>query len=222
MIIYNLHNSSLIKKRVRMLEEIFNTVPVQYCFVTGSFLYKERYNDIDVFVITRSKKELTVSNKKVKITIIEFNDLHSLLSHSLMKSCVAKNILPLKPLKVTLTDYWHVINEAVPTLLNQKRNYHKEVRFLVLYTEYMKNGVVLDSFELDEKVHTLKTYHDVLNYVKENVPQSIRQQRTTSYLKKFMYTQAGLYKKHAEYKAQRFLYQLAHSITQNNGRLSRI
>ncbi|MBS3136820.1 hypothetical protein J4232_00160 [Candidatus Woesearchaeota archaeon] len=55
-------------------------------------------------------------------------------------SCVSKNMLPKKQLKVTLSDYWHVINEGIPTLLNQKSKYHKDVRFLILYTEYFKTG----------------------------------------------------------------------------------
>ena len=37
-----------------------------------------------------------------------------------LKVCIAKNILPAKQLKVTFSDYWNVINEAIPTLMNEK------------------------------------------------------------------------------------------------------
>ena len=123
MIIYNPHNETTLSERLKEAGELLAQIPAKYCFITGSFLYKEKYKDIDVFVITRSKTEITLKNKKVKITTIDFNDLYSLFYRSVSKSCIAKSILPAKQLKVTLTDYWRVINEAIPTLLNQKNKF---------------------------------------------------------------------------------------------------
>ena len=58
MIIYNPQNERMIKERIERAEALLNQVPAKYCFITGSFLYKEKYNDIDVFVISRTKKEI--------------------------------------------------------------------------------------------------------------------------------------------------------------------
>lgn len=209
MIIYNPTNERIINERIKQAEGILNQIPVKYCFITGSFLYKKRYGDIDVFVVSRSKKKFKVGGK-VKITVIDFNDLYSLFYHSISKSCIAKNILPSRPLKVTLADYWQVINEAVPTVLNRKNKYHKDVRYLLLYTEYFKSGEIIDTFQLDKKVNGFKSYKQILEYVKEEIPLVIGKKNKKSYLKKFFYTQAGFYKGMA-YKAQRFLYDLAHS-----------
>ncbi len=213
MIIYNPHNAGIIKERIKVAEQLLNEIRAKYCFITGSFLYKEKYRDIDIFAVTRSKKEIKVSNKKAKVTIIDFNDLHSLFYHSLSKSCIAKNILPLKPLKATLSDYWHVVNEAVPTLLNQKNKYHKDVRFLILYTEYFKTAEVMDTVQLDQKIRSFKNYKDVLTYVKTSVPEIMRKMQKGSYLRRFFYTQAGHYKGLRAYDAQQFLYELTHAIT---------
>ena len=176
-------------------------------------MYKKEYKDIDVFVVSRSKKAMKVDNKKVKITIIDFNDISSLLYHSISKSCVAKNILPRKPLKVTMSDYWHVVNEAVPTILNQKNAYRKEVRFLVLYTEYFRTGEILDTFQLDSNIRSFMGYKSILHYIKQQTPAAIVQNMNKSYLKRFFYTQAGVYKGLRMYDAQDFLYKLTHSIT---------
>ncbi len=211
MIIYNPQN--IIKERIKEAEEILNQISVKHCFISGSFLYKEHYNDIDLFVISRTKKRLKVINKKVKITFIDFNDLHSLFYHSISKSCLAKNILPTKSLKVTTADYWQVINEAVPTILNQKDKYHKDVRFLILYTEYFKTDNILDTFELNQKIEKFVDYQEILQYVEKVVPEIIKKKIKKSYLKRFFYTQAGFYKDLLEYKAQKFLYQLTHKIT---------
>ena len=140
MIIYNPSNEAILKERISEAEKLLSQIPTKYCFITGSFLYKENYNDMDVFVISRTKKMLKLENKKVKITVIDFNDLYSLFYHSITKSCISRNILPKRPLKVTLSDYWQVINEAIPTLLNQKNKYHKDVRSLILYTALCKKS----------------------------------------------------------------------------------
>jgi len=213
MIVYNPHNLIFLKDRLKEAQDLLNQIPNRYCFITGSFLYKERYNDIDVFVVSRTKKKLKVNNDKVRITIIDFNDLYSLFYHSISKSCIAKNFLPVKPLKVTLSDYWGVINEAIPTLLNQKNRFHKNIRFLILYTEYFKTGVVLDTFQLDEKINKFKNYKQILNYIKDNVPQIFVKRMKNYYLKRFFYTQAGHYKDSLEYSSQNFLYYLTHQVT---------
>ena len=158
-------------------------------------------------------------NKKVKITIIDFNDLYSLFYHSISKSCIAKSILPEKPLKVTTADYWQVLNEAVPTLLNEKKKYHKDVRFLILYTEYFKTRTILDSFELNEKIGGFKSYKEILDYIGREVPAIIKKRNKKSYLRRFFYTQAGYYKDiKDQYDAQNILYNLTHAITRGVAR----
>ncbi len=212
MIIYNPHSERLLIERLKEAEELLAKIPAKQGFITGSFLYKEKYKDIDVFVVTRSKKEITLKNKKVKITTIDFNELYSLFYHSVSKSCVAKNILPARPLKVTLSDYWQVINEAIPTLLNGKNKFHKNVRFLILYTEYFKTGEVLDTFQLNEKINSFEDYNDVMEYVKRELPNIINNSAKPSYVKRLFYTQAGYYKELKEYAAQSFLYELTHEV----------
>ena len=212
MIIYNPHNEPLLNQRVKEAEELLAKIPAKYSFITGSFLFKEKYKDIDIFAVTRSKKEMVIKDKKVKITVIDFNDLYSLFYHSVSKSCIAKNLLPRRPLKVTLSDYWQVINEAVPTLLNQKDKFHKQVRFLVLYTEYLKNGEVLDTFQLNEKINSFKNYRGVITYIKPELLAIIHKQAKPSYIKRFFYTQAGYYKGLREYHAQSFLYELTREV----------
>jgi hypothetical protein len=213
MIIYNPHNETMIAERIGKAKELLEQIPAKHCFITGSFLYKQDYKDIDIFVISRTKKKLKIDNKKVKITVIDFNDLYSLFYHSVSKSCIAKNILPIKQLKVTLSDYWHVINEAVPTILNRKDKYHKDIRFLALYTEYFRTGKVLDTYQLAKKIALFRNYEDILDYVKDNVPTIIGKHKKKSYLKRFFYTQAGFYKDSLKYDAQQFLYNLTHEIT---------
>lgn len=212
MIIYNPTNEKILNERIEQAKAILDQIPVKYCFITGSFLYKEKYKDIDIFVISRTKRKFKLENKKIKITILDFNDLYSLFYHSVSKSCIAKNILPQRLLKVTISDYWGVINEAVPILLNEKNKFHKNVRFLILYTEYFKTKEILDTFQLTQKINQFKNYKDIIQYIKNDIVKIIIQNLKLSYAKRFFYTQAKYYK-NSEYEAQTFLYDLIHRIT---------
>ena len=118
-----------------------------------------------------------------------------------------------KPLKVTIADYWQVINEGVPTLMNERDKYHKNVRFLVLYTEYFKTKNVLDTCQLAKKINEFGDYKEILDYVKIEVPSSIIKTIKPNYAKRFFYTQSGYYKSLLDYAAQNFLYKLTHAIT---------
>ncbi len=213
MIIYNPLNERLLDERLKEAQMLLDQVPTKHCFITGSFLFKQNYNDIDIFAITRKKLDVKFTNKKAKLTIIDFNDLYSLFYHSISKSCISKDILPTRPLKVTLSDYWGVVNEAIPTILSQKDKYHKDIRFLVLYTEYFKSGVILDSFQLNHFIATTRNHKDILEYVKRELPGMMNKHGKRSYLKRFFYTQAGYYKDGMEYPSQKFLYELTHLIT---------
>lgn len=216
MFIYTPHNQKILAKRLDQAQQILEEIPTKYCFITGSYLYKEKYKDIDIFIISRSKKSFKLKSKNITLTILDFNQLYSLLYHSLSKSCIAKNVLPKKDLKLTISDYWTVINEAVPTLYNRGKNFKKSIRFLVLYTEYFKTGEVLDSFQLAEKVASFRSTKEVIEYLKKEVPVVMKQHASFTYLKRFFYTQAAVYKELKEYKAQSFLYELTHLITKIN------
>src|SRR3989338_8462458 len=170
MIIYNPNDEDIIKERIEETQKILDSIPAKYCFISGSFLFKKNYKDIDVFIISRTKKEIKPINKKINIIRIDFNDLHSLFCHSASKSCIAKNILPKKPLKATIADYWGVVNEAIPTIMNEKDKYHKNIRFLILYTEYFKNKRILDTYELTREIEKFKNFKEILEYVKREIP----------------------------------------------------
>lgn len=201
----------IIKEREKQAEKIFEKLPYRYCFITGSFLYEKNYNDIDVFVITRSKKKIELKNKTT-IQTLDFNDLHSLFYHSSSKYCIAKNILPKKELKVTIADYWDVVNEAVTAIFNNKKEFKKKIRTLILYTEYLKDNKILDSKDIKEKIEQFKDYKEVLEYIKNNIILIIHKKTNKSYIKRFFYTQSGFYKEHINFKGIEWLYNISKEI----------
>jgi hypothetical protein len=211
MIIYN--PDHMIPERIKEAEKILDKLPYRYCFITGTFLYNKTYGDVDVFVITRSKRKIELE-KRIKISFIDFNDLHSLFYHSITSMCVAKEILPRKELRTTVADYWSIINETVPTLINDKNDFRKAIRSLVLNTEFLENDRILNSYELRNKVNSFTSYIGVLEYIKTHAPLAVKHTVKKSYIRRYFYTQAGFHRQNIKYPGQKDLYDLSHAIAQ--------
>ena len=211
MIIYS--PDHMIPGRIKEAEKILEKLPYRYCFITGTFLYNKKYKDVDVFAITRSKKKIQ-TKKRIKLSIIDFNELHSLFYHSISKMCVAKEVLPKKELRATVANYWSIINETVPTLINEKENFRKAIRSLVLHTEYLENNKILNSYELRTLIHSFKNYGDVLEYIKIHAAIAIKNKAKEGYIKRYFYTQAGFHKHNIQYAGQKDLYDISHAIAQ--------
>ena len=111
-----------------------------------------------------------------------------------------------------MSDYWSVINEAIPTILNNKDNFRKEIRFLVLYTEYLKNNLVLDTFGLKKKIDSFKDYQEVLDYTMKEAPDIICKRSRKSYIKRWLYTYSSYYEDLKEYYSHNILKSLALSV----------
>lgn len=205
MYVYN--PDKIIPERIKQAENILKKIRVKHAFIGGSFLYKRRYKDIDLFLITRTKKEIEIEG--VQVSEIDFNKMHSLFYHSVTKMCVSKNILPKKDLKVTLKDYWKAINYAVPTMANERKS--KNAREVLLYTEYLQTGKILDSFEL-HNITKKMSLKKMLSYIFQNSPNIFRKRMKKSYLFRFFYSYSGFYEDSREYDVYEFLYHFCHHI----------
>src|SRR3989338_3796070 len=56
---------NMIPERVEQAKQILKELGYPKAFISGSFLFKEKYNDIDVFVISSKRKAYRVANKHI-------------------------------------------------------------------------------------------------------------------------------------------------------------
>jgi len=211
-ITYNPQNRKILKGRKEKAEEIFDELPYRYCFISGSFLFSNDYKDIDVFVITRSNKKVHLEDEKINVQVIDFNDLYSLFYHSVKKTCLAKNILPEKDLKTSIKEYWDIVNESLADARNKKKNFSKQIRSLILYTHYLVEDEILDSYDLIRISRKLNTVKKIENYMEENAPKGIARNSKKSYIQRFFYSFASRYKDLLDYKGMEKMYDLTHKI----------
>lgn len=185
MFVYSPEN--ILPERLAEAKKILQRVPYKHAFITGSFLYEEEYNDIDVFIISRTKK--TFEMEGCDVHFIDFNQASSLFFHSVTKQCVSKSVIPVKKLRVRVSDYWELLNEILTPVAGDA-NMKKEARMAILYTVYLSQGVVLDSYSL--KKYSFEK-NDLECFLFNHAPSIFQKHMSLSYLKRFFYSRTKYY-----------------------------
>ncbi len=146
---------SMIPERVEIAKKILKEINYEKAFISGSFLYKQKYNDVDIYVLNKSRKSYNKEEKH--FTFITEKDLHKPLFVSVAKYSVA-NFSPLISLdfhrnsfdKIMFIYQW-VINQI---LENEDK---KELRDLVFEYGLQIENCVLDARSLDLRVQEIKS-----------------------------------------------------------------
>jgi hypothetical protein len=115
--------------------------------VSGSFLYNEKYNDIDVFVISKYEKE-DYKDGKIHINYLPANVEKTLFFQSINAISIS-NFKSERKIEedIDIADVLHLY-EVVILLIIQKDDYLQELRDLIVRLEYISNRVILNSMQL--------------------------------------------------------------------------
>lgn len=136
-----------LNKSIQLLKKYSRKHKNMKMLVSGSFLYNEEYNDIDIFVISKYDKE-DYREGKVHINYLP-PDVEKTL---FFQSIYAVSVSNFKPEGKTEEDFniSDVLSlyEVVVLLILQKDDYLQELRDLILRLEYMSNRVILNSMQL--------------------------------------------------------------------------
>lgn len=117
--------------------------------LTGSFLYSETYNDIDLFIFSKYKKE-DYRWKNIHVTFLHEQMLSSLFAASLMQISVG-NFLPISQsefcvsMEDVLKSYELLVQEIVA-----REPYDKTLRTFLLQLEFRSKRTILNSPQLHQ------------------------------------------------------------------------
>lgn len=154
-----------ISKAIKILKKYSRKHKNMKILMSGSFLYSDKYNDIDIFVISKYNKE-DYREGKVHINYLPQNIEKTLFFQSIH----AISISNFKS-NEAIEDYFNIsdilhIYETVVLLIMQKEAYLQELRELVVTLEYATNKVILNSMQLKiitDKIAKSKNPIQVIN-----------------------------------------------------------
>jgi len=154
--------------------------------ISGSFLYKEKYDDLDLFIISKYKKE-DYKDGKVHINFLPADVENTLFFRSISAISVANftfNETAVKE-KFTLADILHLY-EVVILLMMQNDEYTSELRELILRAEYTSHQIILDSRELKNVVDKVKISKKPIEYLNKYMVAKIINSSTPNTIKKVL------------------------------------
>jgi len=155
--------------------------------VTGSFLYNEKYNDIDIFILSKYNKE-DYREGKVHINFLPADIEKTLFFKSLSAISIANftfDELTIEE-KFSPSDILHLY-EVTILLIMQNDEYINELRELVLRAEYTSHKIILDSRELKEITEKIKRSESPIKVLNKYIITKIINSSTTSVIKKVLH-----------------------------------
>ncbi len=160
-------NGNVRSKRIepakKILEKIQRKHRRQKIILSGSYLFSKKYNDIDVFVISKYDKA-DYQKGKIHVSFLQESALDSLFFSSLAKISISNFKIEEKPqslsLKNVLATYELLINE----ILN-KEDYSSTLRIFLLQVEYFSKETILTPQQLSNLAARISTIAHLSRYL---------------------------------------------------------
>lgn len=154
-----------LKKAIGLLKKYSKKHKNMKILISGSFLYNKKYNDIDIFIISKYGKK-DYREGRIHINYLPV-DIEKTLFFKSIYSISITNFRSEEEIKekFIVEDILHYY-ELVILLLIQKDHYIPELRDLIIMVEYISNRVVLNSMQLKtivDKIANSKNPIEVIN-----------------------------------------------------------
>jgi len=138
-----------LKEAIKIIHKLEHKHKHKKILVSGSFLFNETYNDIDVFIFSKYNKE-DYKKGKIHVTFLPKSALDSLFFSSLYQISLSNfNNSPKNDFKVNLNDVLQSYELLINAMLNEE-DYERTLRDFILKTEYISKGVILNPRQLHD------------------------------------------------------------------------
>jgi hypothetical protein len=136
-----------LEKAIKVLHKLEQKHKGKKMLITGSFLFNNKYNDIDVFIISKYDKE-EYHKSKIHVTFLSESALESLFFSSICQISVSNfEYTPNNTFNITLNTILQTYELLINSILN-KEDYEKNLRDFIVQTEYISKNVILNPKQL--------------------------------------------------------------------------
>jgi len=151
---YFISGDSMIKGRIKKAMDILKELNPEKAFISGSFLYSKKFNDIDIYIISNRRKQYHKGNRH--LIFITEDDLNKSIFISASKYSVSNFFIDPKktPIKrPSFNDLIVTYEIAINEILDNDDQ--KTIRDIIFEYYVQIEGVVLDSFFLYKKTNEI-------------------------------------------------------------------
>ena len=173
--------------------------------ITGSFLYSDKYNDIDIFVISKYEKQ-EYDEGKFHITYFTEDIYDSLFFKSLAKLCVSNKEIKDYSLKEKIDSdtLISLYQELCNDLHTGSKSVKITLREFLLQADFISGLPILDSFELKKQIDNILSLRNSLEVVKNIFTNAIvigvERKKAVKAMKDMIDSYSGLLKEYKQHK----------------------
>lgn len=133
----------------------------KHIFIAGSFLYKEKYNDIDIFVISKYDKE-DYQDGKFHINYLPEDIYYSLFFGSIAKLCISNRKMERLEIKDKINEdtFVSLYQELYNDIDNKFVGVKKILREFLLQAAYLSKSPLPASDELQKQIDAILDFKD--------------------------------------------------------------
>ena len=143
-----------LQKAKTLLKKFAKKYPRMKMFISGSYLFKKKYMDIDLFIISPHKKE-DYRNGLVHINFLPLDIEQTLFFHSAKSVSVMNFATTQKMTQQPLLEEILGLYELVILLCLQKQPFIQPLREFILKMEYLLHRVIFNPFQLSMAINAL-------------------------------------------------------------------
>ena len=164
----------ILKLAISYLKKYSRKFKNKHVFITGSFLYKEKYNDIDIFVVSKYDKE-DYKEEEFHINYVDESVYQSLFFASVRKLCISnRKIIAIdtkeKPdLDIFISLYQELFND----LEKKYKGVRTTLREYLVYAAFIANSPIPNSIEIRKQSDKILKSKKPKELVKKIFVQSI-------------------------------------------------
>ena len=163
--------TNFIQNRIKQAKDMLKKLN-RKAFISGSFLFKDKYNDIDVFIISNKRHEKDIDN--FHYIYIKESDLKKPKIYSAAKACISnfEIILPkVEKSKLHLYEELGVYQETIINILEKEDT--KILRDLILDYSIFNLNKILDSREINNEYSKIIKEKDNIEAVSKLIKELI-------------------------------------------------
>lgn len=151
---YYIHGGEMIPERVEEAKKILQELNEPQAFISGSFLYKESYNDIDIFIIGRRRRNYYEGKKH--FTVIPEKDLNKpiFISAAMYSVATFNPVKIIRKQRVNLEEILFLYQWLINQIFDKEDL--KELRDLLLWHSLHAEKKMIDSRSLDLQAQDIK------------------------------------------------------------------
>ena len=198
-------NKDRLKSAISYLKKFSRKFKDKHVFISGSFLYSDKYNDIDIFVVSKYEKE-DFHLGKFHINYLTEDVYGSLFFASIKRLCISNKKMEEYNIKekINLNTFISIYQELFNDIDRKFKGVRTTLREFLLQAAFIKKTSIPDSSELKQQIENILDINKPEEIIKkifvESIVLGVKNKKAISAMKEMIDSYKDVIKEYKQHK----------------------